>query len=110
MWRDIEAALSPVIGPRGIAALYQRSLHLAGADHPWLSAAYEGALQPGDFSALRATLSRQSVADAAAAHAAMLQIFRDLLDNLIGRSLTQRLLQAVWDQPSSGHAVQDISP
>lgn len=110
MWRDIEAALSPVIGQRGIAALYQRSLHLAGADHSWLTAAYEGALQPGDFSALRATLSGQTVSDAAAAHAAMLQIFRDLLDNLIGRSLTQRLLQAVWDHPSSGHAVQDISP
>jgi hypothetical protein len=107
LWRAIEAALSPVIGVRGITALYQRSLLLASADHPWLVAAYEGALQPGDFSALRAALSQQAASDAAAAHVATLQVFRDLLDNLIGRSLTHRLLQAVWDHPSSGVAAQD---
>ena len=56
---------------------------------------------------MRAALSQQTAANAAAAHDAMLQTFQDLLDNLIGRSLTQRLLQAVWDQPSSGDAVQD---
>lgn len=110
VWEAIDAAMGPIVGQRGIAALYQRSLHLAGADHPWMAAAYEGALEPGDFSALRAALSRQTGSNAAAAHDATLQIFQDLLDNLIGRTLTQRLLQAIWDQPSSGHAVQDNSP
>jgi hypothetical protein len=110
VWEAIDAAMGPIVGQRGIAALYQRSLHLAGADHPWMAAAYEGALEPGDFSALRAALSLQTGSNAAAAHDAMLQIFQDLLDNLIGRTLTQRLLQAIWDLPSSGHAVQDNSP
>jgi hypothetical protein len=109
-WAAVDRALSPIIGPRGIAALFRRSLHLALAEHPWLAVVYEDALQPGDFASLRAALSQQTATNAAAAHDAMLQTFEDLLNNLIGRSLTRRLLQAVWDQPSSGDAVQDNSP
>lgn len=109
-WRAIDAALAPIVGRRGIAALYKRSLHLVLTDYPWLAAAYEGALEPGDFDSLRAALSQQTAANAATAQDAMLQTFQDLLDNLIGRSLTQRLLQSVWDQPSSGEAVQKQSP
>lgn len=109
-WTVIDSALSHIIGTRGVAALYQRSLHLALADHPWLGAAYEGALEPGDFASLRAALSRQSAQNAAAAHDAVLATFQDMLDSLIGRSLTQRLLQSVPDQPSSGAAVQEPSP
>lgn len=109
-WTAIDSALSHIIGTRGVAALYKRSLHLAQADHPWLGAAYEGALQPGDFTSLRAALSQQSAPNAAAAHDAMLTSFQDLLDSLIGRSLTQRLLHTVPDQPSSGAAVQEPLP
>ncbi len=93
-WAAIDGALAPIVGRRGIAALYKRSLHLALADHPWLAAAYEGALQPGDFTSLHAALSQQTGANAAAAQDAIVQTFQDLLNNLIGQSLTQRLLQA----------------
>lgn len=110
VWRAVDGALSPIVGRCGIAALYKRSLHLVLTDYPWLAAAYEDALEPGDFDSLRAALSQQTAHDAAAAHDATLQTFQDLLDNLIGRSLTQRLLQNVRDQPSSGDAVQDNSP
>lgn len=99
-WVAIDGALSPIVGPRGIAALYKRSVHLAVADHPWLAPAYEGALQPGDFASLRAALSQQTAENAAAAHDALMKTFQDLLNNLIGRSLTQRLLHAVWDHDS----------
>jgi type II secretory pathway component PulK len=75
-----------------------------------MAAAYEGAPEPGDFTSLRATLSQQTGSNAADAQDAMLQSFHDLLNNLLGRTLTQRLLQAVWDQPSSGHTVQNNSP
>jgi len=109
-WAAIHGALAPIIGARGIAALYKRSVHLALADHPWLAAAYEGAPQPGDFASLRAALSQQTAQNAAAAHDALLKTFQDLLDSLIGRSLTQRLLQTARDQFSSGAAVQDQSP
>jgi hypothetical protein len=111
IWNAIDGALSPVIGLRGSGALYKRSLHLARADHPWLAVAYDGALLPGDYSSLQAALAQQSSADAAAGHDALLQTFHDLLADLIGRSLTHRLLQAVWEPPTTGTtAGQDTSP
>ena len=91
-WTAIDGALSPIVGARGVAALYKRSVHLAVPEHPWLAPAYEGALQPGNYASLRAALSRQTGANAAAAHDAILQTFQDLLNNLIGQSLSQRLL------------------
>ncbi|HSI52587.1 MAG: hypothetical protein ACAH21_08890 [Ramlibacter sp.] len=110
VWSAIDEALSPVIGPRGSGALYKRSIHLARASYPWLGAAYEGAGRPGDFSALNTALAAQTAVQAAAAHDAVLKIFHDLLADLIGRSLTQRLLQAVWDSPPNGAAAQDNPP
>jgi len=110
VWTAIDGALSPVIGARGNAALYKRSLHLARAQHPWLAAAYDGAVQPGDYSALRAALAQQAATDASQAQDALLRIFHDLLADLIGRSLTKRLLQAAWSPHSYGNAVQDDSP
>lgn len=99
-----------MIGQGGVAALYKRTLHLASIDHPWLAAAYQGAGLPGDFTSLRAALSQQDSISAAAAHEAMVRILRDMLANLVGPSLTGRLLQAVWAPPSAGNAVQDASP
>jgi len=109
VWSAVDAALAPVIGLRGSAALYRRSLHLARADYPWLAAASEGPAAPGDFAPLHAALVQQTGVLAAAAHDAMLRIFHDLLADLIGRSLTQRLLQAAWDSSSGGHTGQDTS-
>ncbi len=110
VWSAIDGALSPVIGPRGSGALYKRSLHLARASYPWLAAAYDGAVNPGDFTALNAALSQQTALHAAAAHDAVVKTFHDLLADLVGRSLTQRLLQAVWESPSSGTAALDTLP
>ena len=107
MWSAVDAALAPVIGLRGSAALFKRSLHLARAVHPLLGEAYDAAGQPGDYTGLRTVLSRQTPTDAAAAHDSMLRIFNDLLADLIGRSLTQRLLQAAWDSSSSADGEQD---
>ena len=109
-WRSIDAVLSPIIGQRGVAALYKRSLYLSRGDHPWLAAAAEDALQPDDFTALHRALAKQTSVNAAAANGALLTIFSDLLNSLIGASLTERLLQSVWSHPSSGHAVQENTP
>lgn len=98
-----------MIGHRGSAALYRRGLHVSRAAFPWLAAAYEGAATPGDFASLHAALAEQSGEHAAAGQAAVLQNFHDLLTDLIGRSLTQRLLQAVWEPPSSGTSARDAS-
>ncbi len=109
-WHDIDAALSPIVGERGVAALYKRSLYLTRADYPWLGAAYDSALAPGDFAELHNALSQQPGKDVAAATSALLQKFSDLLTSLIGGSLTERLLRSVWDKHSGGHAAQAMSP
>jgi hypothetical protein len=107
-WHDVYAALSPIIGPGGVAALYRRSLSLRLADYPWLANVSECPLPPGDFSALRRELSQQAKADPVAANGALLRSFSQLLTNLIGASLTARLLQSVWEK--HGHTAQDTSP
>lgn len=110
IWRAVDAALAPVIGLRGSAALYRRSVHLVRQSHPWLAPANGAPAEPGDFETLHAALKQQTGPQAAAAHDAVLQTFHDLLAELIGRTLTQRLLQAAWDAPTTGDTAQDTSP
>ncbi len=100
-WREIYTVLSPVIGPGGVSALYQRSLYMTRATHPFLAAARDDAVRPGEFSALQQVLAQQSSAHTAAANGALLQTFCDLLGSLIGVSLTERLLRSVRNLPSN---------
>lgn len=109
-WRSIDAVLSPIIGQRGVAALYKRSLYLSRGAHPWLAVAAEDVLQPDGFATLHTALAKQTSVNAAAANGALLTTFSDLLTSLIGAALTERLLQSVWSHPSSGHAVQENTP
>lgn len=107
----MHAALAPVVGARGVAALYKRTLFLASETYPWLAAAFATAAEPGDFTSLRVALSQQDGGEAAAAQQQLLQALHQLLDQLIGPVLTGRLLHTVWASLSSaGSAVRDDSP
>lgn len=109
-WREIYSVLSPVIGPGGVTALYQRSLYMTRAAHPFLAAARDEGLQPGEFAALQQVLSQQTSTHVAAANGALLHTFCELLANLISAALTERLLRSVRNLPSAapgtptGHA------
>lgn len=106
VWRAVEGALHPMLGPGGVAAMYRRSLAASAVDHPFLpSPAPPDA--PPDLDALQAALSAQGRDAAVAAGTAFLQAFQDLLASLVGPSLTARLLAPVLDVPLSGHAAQD---
>src|SRR5690606_12987209 len=109
MWRGIDAALSPIIGQRGVAALFKRSLLRAGAAHPSLARVLDGTDASGSFVALETALGQQSCAEAITTNGALLQTFSGLLINLIGESLTERLLQAAQDNPPSNGLVRDES-
>jgi hypothetical protein len=100
-WHEIHAVLATVIGPGGVAALYQRSLHLIRGTYPWLTAAHEEPVRAGEFAALRSVLSQQRSAQVVAANGALLQTFYDLLSSLIGVSLTERLLRSVRNNPDA---------
>ena len=111
LWQQIESVLAPILGQRGVAALYKRSLHLAIAAHPWLEL-QEDLQVTMDLAALKSVIAEQDSADAAAGGVAMLHTFHILLTSLIGSSLTGRLLDAVWthSSPSSSSPAQDPSP
>jgi hypothetical protein len=112
VWRAVDAALSPIMGRRAVAALYKRSVALLRADYPWLEGREAGGLghrQSDDFDLLRITLSQQTGSNAMAAHWALLRTFRDLLIRLLGESLTERLLGSVCEFPSSADAAQETS-
>lgn len=106
-WQDIDAVLSPIIGQRGVAMLYKRTLHITGRAHPWLKDMDEDSQAAMDLAALEAFFVQQSSAEAAAAGGVLLQTFHGLLSSLIGPSLTERLLRPVWDTFSSGPPAQD---
>jgi hypothetical protein len=109
-WKQIDAALAPIIGKGSVAVLYLRSVHLIEPAHPWLAHMQTGVPSVVDLAALKAILSRQDSETAAAAGGALLQTFYELLASLVGPSLTERLLRTVWENPLSGTPAQDTSP
>ena len=106
----INAALSPIVSQRGVAALYRRSLYLTRSDFPWLTSVYDGALAPGEFEPLHAVLAQQTRLEAMVATDALLRTFHELLTSLIGGSLTERLLKTALDTSPANDSVQDASP
>ena len=109
-WRDIGAALGPVIGQGGVAALYGRSLRLCASTHPWLADLHGADRSPMDLAALQSVLARQDAAAAAAGGAAVFLIFRELLASLVGASLTERLMRSVGTRFPTAPLSQSPSP
>lgn len=108
-WRELEVALTPVLGRRGVGALYKRSVHLVATAHPWLPGVAEDLQTVMELEPLHHAVARQTSADAAAAGADLLQTFHDLLCGLVGSSLTERLLRSVWSSFSSSPTGQETS-
>jgi hypothetical protein len=96
IWEELDAALSPIIGKRGVAALFTRSLHLTRDAHAFFAAASNGHPTEMGLAALRAVLGDQHSTEAAVAAAALLRTFHELLTSLVGASLTERLLRSIW--------------
>lgn len=109
-WLALQSALEPIIGRGGFGALYQRCLHLALHDHPWLSEAQEAGDRAWSFEPLLRALSQQPPRQAAAAQAQLMRSFVDLLANLIGPSLVQRLLGTADPLAPSASRQQDPLP
>ncbi len=105
--QDIEKSLTPVVGPGGVVALYQRSLHLAKTTHDWIDISSVVSTPHVDFSPLRALLAQQTEEAALAGGTEVLETFTRLLISLIGFSLSEQLLGAVWIQPTAASPVQD---
>ena len=95
-WREIDAALAPVIGQHGVAALYARSLALTSTTYPWLAPVHTDGRSPQNFSVIELSLAKQTPDDAAAGGGALIEVFCKLLASMIGVALTDELLASVW--------------
>lgn len=109
VWIEIDRHLHPIIGHRGVAALFNRSLTLVAPTHPWLAPGLPAVAAAIDPAALRAALAQQSADNAGSGASALFHTFHDLLASLVGLSLTERLLLPVWTPPSSASPAQDPS-
>jgi len=96
IWRQVATRLTPVIGVRGVDALFSRSLHVTSKTFPWLSMAGNDGNSNALLASLNVRLASQETAAAAEASDALLVTFTELLATLIGESLTDRLLVPVW--------------
>ena len=104
-WQAIDAALAPILGNVGVAALYQRSLFLCAKTHPWLD--HERSPDVLDLPALRALLAARDPAEVPEASATLLRTFMELLTSLVGAPLAERLLGPVWAQFQGATPAQD---
>ena len=107
---EINVVLSPVLGARGVVALFNRSDHLCAASQPWLAGLRDVPKLEAGCEALVALLAQREPDEALSSGEAYLQTFHDLLLSLIGPSLTERLLRTVWPPISSGTTAQETSP
>ena len=109
-WQAASAALVPVIGQLGFAALFVRCVHLSAEQFPWL--AISGPAAPGrvDLEALRTAFARQRSERAADGARALQHHFTDLLTSLVGASLTERLLRSVWVTAARGESAHTGRP
>lgn len=107
---EFDLVLAPIVGKRGVVALFTRSLHIAAKSHPWLSASEGGSGNSQvelDPTPLRRAIALQAPADAAAGGVAVLQNFSELLGKLVGHALTERLLRTPWLTFMSGTPARD---
>lgn len=110
LWRDIDTALTPIIGTRGLAALQGRSLYLASHEFGWLNDLQDTSVRTEiDYDLPRRIFMTPPISESQAAAAATFLCFHDLLASMVGPSLTARLLDAIWDNPIGGQAAQDVS-
>lgn len=110
LWREIDAVLCPIIGQRGVAALYQRSLHLASQTYPWLASADDRNQTSIDPTQLKALLIQQQRSDLIKGGGFLFKTFYELLVSLVGPSLTERLLRSVGGHLFSGPAAAQDCP
>jgi hypothetical protein len=106
-WNAVAQALVPIIGSSSVTALYRRCLVSVGVDCTWLPSVTAEDLPENDWTALHASMSRQTPTEASQAATSLFLSFQHLLGSLIGPSLTEQLLHPVSALLPNGSAEQD---
>lgn len=108
-WRRVEAGLRPVLGQRGVAALFARCVHLVRPTHPCLEGLRDSAAAAINFDAFESVLSQRPVLEIVEAGELLLQTLHALLVSLVGTALTDRLLAGV-SVPLPGESISQELP
>lgn len=110
MLRDTDASLVSIIGPKGVVALYRRSIQLCTTLHPELAAAYLPLPETLDLIHLKSILVQQNQKDIIFFGEELMKALFQLLETLIGSSLARHLLLDVWDDNLGAPPSQETSP
>ena len=104
IWQQVANRLEPTIGAGGVQVLFARALNLSSRKFPWLSVG-KHQVDIGDINTalidISAAFINREPADAVDAACELLAEFAELLESLIGETLTERLLGDVWLPPQS---------
>ena len=104
IWQKVANRLEPTIGAGGVQVLFARALYLASRKFPWLSLG-KPQVDIGDINTalidISASFINREPADAVDAAGELLAEFAELLESLIGETLTDRLLGDIWLPPQS---------
>ncbi len=96
VWLQIVSLLEPVLGAGGVDALFGRALNLAKATDPQLAAPGVHGNSASSLVSLQKALASGDAAVAFQGSHRLLETFVELLENLIGETLTASLLEPVW--------------
>lgn len=94
LWTAMATVLNGVIGDQGFESLFFRCLHELASRHPWLTAQHHAAT--GAIEHLSAVLATRDADEAENVSAALLIIFTETLNLLIGEPVTNRILLSAW--------------
>ncbi len=110
LWEQLAGELTSLIGQRGFASLYKRSLALAGASYPCLLATAAPVAFDAPFADLKLCLHRceeQQRGQASQANIALLTTLTDMLILLIGELLTINILRSAWGDTAPQMATEE---
>ena len=108
-WNLMAAQLIPVIGVMGADVLFRRSLHLTSTTFPWLAIVGDHGNRDALLESFKARLAGRETDTATEVSCILLVTVVELLNNLIGVSLTERLLDPIWVAASPASEQETIS-
>lgn len=89
-------ALIPSIGKIGVGAMFGRSVRLAAiGQEPWMRCLQDRGPNTSDFAALKSLLESRDIQETRHAGKSILRSFSDLLEGIVGVSLSDELLRQV---------------
>ena len=100
--------LTPIIGESGVVAVYSRAFHVARRQFPWLPPV-TAAGSEGSFTDVRRSMQQQEARVARESAFAVFTAISELLESLIGESLTSQLLSGVSPDDFAGDTMRETT-